>query len=64
MSESVACRERGVRNLGDPDTSSKKRGKTHQPKEERLKGGRESDHLIVLRDGSTRSQGEGDDDIV
>ena len=58
-SESVACRERSVRNLGDPATSPKKRGKTHQPKEERLKGGRESDHHIVLRDGRTDHKGKG-----
>ena len=51
-SESVACNERSVRNLGDPVFSSgieqQCGGRTYQPKEERLMGGRESDHLIVL----------------
>ena len=51
-SESVACNERSVRNLGDPVLSSgmeqHSRGRTYQPKEERLMEGRESDHLIVL----------------
>lgn len=62
-SESVACNERSVRNLGDPSTSSDieqyRRGRTYQPQEERLMGGRESDHLIVLRDGRTVHTGKG-----
>ena len=36
-SESVACSERSIRNLGDPSTSSI-RGRTFQPKEGRPKG--------------------------
>ena len=36
-SESVAFSERSVRNLGDP-LSSFLKGRTHQPKEERLTG--------------------------
>lgn len=51
-SESVACNERSVRNLGDPFISSDieqyRRGRAYQPQEERLTDGRESDHLIVL----------------
>jgi len=51
-SESVACSERSVRNLGDPfissDIEQHRRGRMYQPQEERLMGGRESDHLIVL----------------
>ena len=52
-SESVACSERSIRNLGDPSTSSDLAigGRADQLKEDCLVGitkRRESDHFIVL----------------
>ena len=49
-SESVACSERSIRNLGDPFSSPDLPigGRAYQPQEERPTGLRESDHFIVL----------------
>jgi hypothetical protein len=58
-SECVVWQKRGIRNLGDPISSSEHRGKVGQRYEGDLMGDRESDYFIVLRDGRTDHMGKG-----
>jgi len=55
----VACNERSTRNSGDPSASSGKEVSHINRKKNVLRAVRESDHLIVLRDGNADHMGKG-----